>query len=603
MAIMFPNQFPEHSDKPVSSAEKRLYKTFKEQLSQEWYVFHGREYVGLKAPEHRSPSDGDIDFILVHPSFGLLVLEVKGGQIFYDSSKVGGPCSGWYSVDRNKDLHHIKDPFSQASQNLYALLKLLQDGNLVSERTCFHAVAFPDDEDLCKIPLPPTYRRELIIDRTDMDNLELKVRSIFKFWGRDKPLPNALGQRLIDFLQESLSPPPPPPALKIQSLERMIAELSADQGNKLRTLGTATRALINGGPGTGKTILAVTKAAELANQGKKVLLTCYNEPLRDYLRSTFQGSEDSPGEPGLLNNVTIQNFHGLCITLATKAGIAIPELPPQDNRDERNIYFQEMLPNLLNQALDTCPEHTFDAIIVDEGQDFSVQWLTHLLLCLKDPDKGLFYFFYDNNQILQKPTDQHMSERLRNELSIQTELTLYENFRNTRDIFDFIQQFYRGDVAMESKGPGGMGFRPAKIEYSSEDEMFDKLNSCLQNMLGTTLYRNHRLTGSDIAILTPRSVLKSGLTKFKPSGKYKLELMLAESTTTSPHTLDPQTIPVWSIQRFKGLEAPIVIVIELDEVFLEKYKNKEELCYIAASRARCHLIVMGMRRVLEFVTF
>ena len=47
------------------------------------------------------------------------------------------------------------------------------------------------------------------------------------------------------------------------------------------------------------------------------------------------------------------------------------------------------------------PEHKFDAVVVDEGQDFHELWWTSLESVFRDPDdKGCYYVFFDPNQNL-----------------------------------------------------------------------------------------------------------------------------------------------------------------------------------------------------------
>jgi ATP-dependent exoDNAse (exonuclease V) beta subunit len=49
-------------------------------------------------------------------------------------------------------------------------------------------------------------------------------------------------------------------------------------------------------------------------------------------------------------------------------------------------------------------------------------------------------------------------------------------------------------------------------------------------------------------------------------------------------------VRVSSIHAFKGLESPVVILAELDDL---AHPRVDELWYVALSRARSHLIVLG----------
>ncbi len=81
MAKMIP--FPIRRD-VKSPAERRLYDLFKDQLSADWTIFHN---IPWQTRDVRyGAKDGETDFVLAHPDYGILMLEVKGGQVRYDGS-------------------------------------------------------------------------------------------------------------------------------------------------------------------------------------------------------------------------------------------------------------------------------------------------------------------------------------------------------------------------------------------------------------------------------------------------------------------------------------------------------------------------------------
>ena len=82
-------------------------------------------------------------------------------------------------------------------------------------------------------------------------------------------------------------------------------------------------------------------------------------------------------------NVVALTYHELCRSMAEKAGI---ELPDRDT-PMPSAYFDEQLPALLLQALEDLPEQRFDALVVDEAQDFHLNWWATLTLLLSDADE------------------------------------------------------------------------------------------------------------------------------------------------------------------------------------------------------------------------
>jgi len=112
------------------------------------------------------------------------------------------------------------------------------------------------------------------------------------------------------------------------------------------------RAVVFGGAGTGKTVLACEKARQLTDEGNTVLLTCFNEFLARRL------SADKS-----LEHVTIATFHSLCISTARSAGLEVPTSPESKWRISD-------APILLMEGAEATGLN-FDAVVVDEGQDFS----------------------------------------------------------------------------------------------------------------------------------------------------------------------------------------------------------------------------------------
>ena len=65
--------------------------------------------------------DGESDFVIIHKTRGVFILEVKGGRIRRDAN-----TGKWTSIDRNKKEWPIKDQSRQARRNKYALRAKIQ---------------------------------------------------------------------------------------------------------------------------------------------------------------------------------------------------------------------------------------------------------------------------------------------------------------------------------------------------------------------------------------------------------------------------------------------------------------------------------------------
>src|SRR5579883_2351140 len=109
MAQMHPRNGP--AEGTASAAERQLYGILRERLGDEWHVIHGAERY-FKAKNGRLVR-GEIDFLLLHPDYGVVVLEAKGGRIVYDGDK-----GQWLSLDRQNVPHPLSpSPFQQVDDS------------------------------------------------------------------------------------------------------------------------------------------------------------------------------------------------------------------------------------------------------------------------------------------------------------------------------------------------------------------------------------------------------------------------------------------------------------------------------------------------------
>src|SRR4029453_16605904 len=103
------------------------------------------------------------------------------------------------------------------------------------------------------------------------------------------------------------------------------------------------------------TVLAVSVAEQLATAGHRTLLTCFNRRLGEHLRASV----------GDIEGIDTATFHQLCVQLAKEAGVELPA----EEAGPGSPYFEDRLPEALAEAA-TRLGPRYDAIVVDEGQDF-----------------------------------------------------------------------------------------------------------------------------------------------------------------------------------------------------------------------------------------
>lgn len=535
------------------------------------------------ARERGSEHEGEADVVIGDPERGILVLEVKSGRIRRD--KTGTWYVGTEPLRRS--------PFAQASESRHALVRKLDELRAwPSGRKPIngHGVAFPDvDLDSMRghlglDVLGPDADPELIADQSmfidgDEGRRELGafIDRAFSHW-HDAAGTYPPGRDGIDLLLATLVEP-----FEIRSMLRYeiaggdadVVRLTDGQYHTLRTLGGVRRAAVVGGAGTGKTMLAAEKARRLAREGFSTLLICFNAPLARML------ADETADVAAATGQLTVATFHQLCQDLGREAGVLgeRPDPVPQQ-------WWDESLPNALVEAADRLGPR-YHAIVVDEGQDFAPDWLLALEALSFGGRDDVLYVFHDPAQAIFR-------EDVVEQLGL-TEFPLGLNCRNAQSIHAVVERFAQG--GLETTALRDDGRAPEFIEADGAEATIEALRKVL-----------HRLRVEEdvppwhIAVLTGARLDESAVWRQRRFGNEALDNAavdgegrhLGAAAHETPE-LPSDAILCDTIRRFKGLERPVVVLVELDGIDPEKL---DRLLYVGTSRARQHLVVIASASVL-----
>src|SRR5690606_11943141 len=175
------------------------------------------------------------------------------------------------------------------------------------------------------------------------------------------------------------------------NLERIeMVRLTRSQVQIVENLRANRRLRVPGGAGTGKTILALHAARIHASRRKNVLLVCFNANLGDHLNETAASFPDLPG------SIDATIFHRLCwraSQLLYGHGLEVPR-----EAAAQKDFWLETAPLILMKAITQEKIGPWDAIIVDEGQDFAPIWWEVLEEGLRDKNSSKIAVFYDDSQ-------------------------------------------------------------------------------------------------------------------------------------------------------------------------------------------------------------
>lgn len=538
MAKMFPEKFPikiEEERKP--SSERAVYTALSD-LPNDYYVFYNINWQQIN--DCRVPIESEADFIIVHAEKGILILEVKGGGIVYDAKN-----DLWSSQDRNGQVHIIKDPVRQGVKTKHWLLnelkKMTAFKNIRSR--IWNSVCFPDTSIPTNTYLKTDLDRRQILDHHDLKEIKKSINQIFDFLFQSdlsgEP-PGVLGMEALVTLLGASFTLKSPLSIQLNEEEQELIQLTENQYKLFSWMGKRKNVAISGCAGSGKTMLGLMRAQRLSDIGLGVLFLCYNKPLADFLKPK-------------LENGTVITFHGLCEKAAK-------ELEKRDYRsDNSERLFTEIYPSLLIEYAEK-NQLQFDAIIVDEAQDFHENYWMAVASLLK-PDSYLYIFFDDNQNIFEGDTTFQG-------LISSEPFELFENCRNTRLIHDDVRKFHATPKNIESNAP--LGREPRWINYSTNEELKIGIRKELDR-----LHNKNNVDLEKIIILTTKSetnsIFKEGL---------KLGNFIISWKPVSKNIVEVSTI-----HSFKGLERSVVIIAELDN----QSPDLEKLLYIGCSRAKTEL--------------
>jgi hypothetical protein len=542
MTKIYPQRPPQSIiDDPKRSAEMKVFQSLKD-LPDQYEIFYSMHWQDYS--ERTGFYEGEADFVVVHPEKGIIVLEVKGGAILYKAE-----LDKWYSQDRAGVYYEIKDPVEQGRRSHYEINKRLETlpGWPLRKLNIWHAVCFPHIYLKNRQFLKPDLPREAIIDAEDLNDISQTISRLLSHCFGNNLTAGAPGKDQMPLIHKLLANSfeiRTPLGIELEKEDEKLVELTEQQFRALSILGSHKRVAIGSCAGSGKTMLAIQKARQYADLGMSVLLVCFNIALAEDLRLR-------------LPDLEVYHFHGLCGEAARQAGCTV-----RPARDEE--LYDEVLPEALLEAAGTLGR-IYDAIIVDEGQDFQENYWIALESLLKED--GYLYIFYDNNQNLYGGTGDFGGL-----ISIPP-FILNQNCRNTKAIHDMVAKFHNNPQSLVCFGPDGR--IPETIHFSGENDQIRQLQKIVQKLI-----IEEHISNQDIVILTPRGEKN---TKLVPG----LKLGIFSITNQPPN--HPSKIQVTSVYKFKGLERRVVILTEIDH---RANTNRDMLMYVGCSRARTHLIIL-----------
>jgi hypothetical protein len=488
--------------------------------------------------------DHEADLVVLMPEVGVLVLEVKGGGIRWDD--------GWV-IQRNGRDRRV-DPVEQARRTKYALREYVERNHRWTRgrRVVWaHGVVtpfsdFPDTFDAPDLP------RWALHDRGDQQPLGGRIAENTRRLAHNQSAPTYDD---VDRIVEILNGPVPTAYDVTAVADERAAEadrLTQEQATLLRVTRLLNRVEIRGGAGSGKTVLAMQQAKELTRgrgdrPAQRVAILCYSIGLATFLKREVASwhRKDRPAFVG--------TFHEFGMQWGA---------PPETDRS-RSDFWEVELPRIMDRLAAELPEtDRYDAIVVDEAQDFADLWWKPVIKALRDEEASGLYLYSDENQRLFARFGRPPVELV--------PLVLDHNLRNTRQIHEAF-----GPLApsrMYSRGGTGVDVR--FVAASSPDEVLEIADEQVDVLLDAGWKPQH------VSLITTGSR--------HPVQVEQTDLWGQEGYWDG--FWDENNVFYAHVLGCKGLERPAV-VLAVNEGRV--HDRARERLYVGMSRATDQLVVVG----------
>ena len=274
MAILHPEVLElEYTE---SEAEIFVYEELRRQLDDSFHVFHSVTWTGNRNIR------GECDFVIFSRNHGFITLEVKGGKIELLDNV-------WYSLDRYGQRFRIKDPIKQARYAQWAFRDLYHScfneyfSGIFTWAVCFPEASFSADihhRDLNEYN---------VLHAGNLNNIRKWIEALFRYT-RPKDLQETLKTKESDRFLSLFNVSMKLPRSILFALHKQREELESVnlfQDYLLDVFDDKNRVGFQGAAGTGKTWLAVKKATRLAEKGKEILFLCFSNNLERYIKKNL----------------------------------------------------------------------------------------------------------------------------------------------------------------------------------------------------------------------------------------------------------------------------------------------------------------------------
>jgi len=604
----------------MQAGEKRFAELLEKHLNNEYLVWYNAASPGIT---RRYP-----DFLIFHGNYGLWCLEIKDWHM----GNIKGMTPDSVLLKQGEQMIRSVHPIAQAHASCQPVIERMKRDRHLRQMTGKHQgkATFPwgfgvvmsnwqrsrikeETRQILETCFPPQltwYKEDIMEDGLSREAFIARLHAMLPCH-----FPTPLNKKQMERVRAHIYPEfiigPESEIFDLNIEEDSSAEINFPEIVKIfdekqellaRNLKGGHR-VIHGVAGSGKTLILQYRARKLAevNPDKPLLVICFNVVLASILKSRLK----------LLKNIEICHFHDWCKHMKEAYGIKVSY---GDGYPER---LAEAICN--GVASGKIPAGQYYAVLIDEGHDFSADWLKalakmpdaaeeHLLLLYDDAQtlyaqrRGLNFSLssvgikargrteiltvdYRNSEEIHYYAS-HFIHHFLSDTPIASE-NVFSPFE-VEDDPESIDQIYVDSIPMiaSESGGGRTGIQPEFINAANRDAEIAQIIARIQQ------WRAEGAAWGDMAVLY--------YAKWQGGALFKA-LSGAGIPFTNPVTTeerknyrpDPNFLLLSTIHSSKGGEFPRVIVSGVNGLPDKEEKQQEmaRLLYVGMTRAQTHLLL------------
>lgn len=542
------------------------------------------------------------DFVVFHPSRGLLVLEVKDWKL----DTIHSMDKQHAKILTDRGIKHVLSPLEQARQYMFAVTnKLERDPQLtwpsgsLKGKPFFpygHGVVLTnitrkqfDGANMGEVlPSHLVICQDEMMESAEAEAFQQRLWQMFPIkFKMQLSLPQIDRIRWHMFPEIRIAVQPDmfaEPGQQPIEIPDVLRVMDLQQEQLARSMGDGHR-VIHGVAGSGKTLILGYRAEHLAKVCQRpILILCYNKTLATKLASVMEAK-------GLQDKVNVVNFHAWCSRQLETYHVGKPP-----NSFDRNAFFEACVGRVIRSVdQKLIPSAQYDAVLIDEGHDFKPEWFK-LVVQMIHPDTNSLLVLYDDAQSIYNGPKKLRFSFSSVGVQAQGRTTILKlNYRNTAEILSvaraFADDLLSASDTEEDQAPtvqpmsaGRRGPKPLLIKLPSLRDEAEYIAKKLTEANRTGMPWN------DMAVLYRYRWIGQQLADALAQKNIPCQWQQDKKHSYSPLH---DSVKLITMHSSKGLEFPLVYIPAIGAPSKEEVNVQDEarLLYVAMTRATQELVM------------